>query len=351
MKTWQQLKTHPELIDKYRMRERVFSAIREFFAAEGFLEVETPLLVPVPSIEPNLEVFETNLLDERRRSARAFLITSPEYALKKLLAAGLPKIFQLAKCFRNAEGRSRLHNLEFTMLEWYRTQTTYTQIMKDCENLLCHIARKCLPTKHLSYQGNTIDLSAPWERISVRQAFKKYAQVSVFDLFEKEQRSRIARQKGYSVDETTTGEELFHQIFLNEIEPKLGFGKPTILYDYPSALSSLARVSPKDASVVERFEFYICGIELGNAFSELTDEEEQRNRFQADHQERQKLGKTEYPLDEEFLDALESGIPECAGIAVGVDRIVMLFADVPAVAQTLFFPVDELFPGLNSNLR
>lgn len=342
--TWKQLKNHPDLLPRYLLREKVVDAIRAFFKREGFFEAQTPLLVPAPSNEPYLEVFETKLLSENRDSNRAFLISSPEYSLKKLIAAGFPKIFEIARCFRNAEGESRLHNAEFTMLEWYRTDASYTDIMTDCEQLVLFIARSLKRKPQLSYQSKTINISPPWNRLSVAEAFRKYAGVSVLDLFNPIKFRAITQKKGYSMEATTHGEQLYHQIFLNEIEGKLGFDKPTILYDYPAQLSSYARISPRDPRYVERFEFYIAGIELGNAFSELIDPEEQRRRMISDQQERQRLGKTDIPLDEEFLAALATNLPPSAGIAVGVDRLVMLFADTKSIHETLFFPGNELFP-------
>lgn len=345
MSTWKHLKKHRELLPRYLVRAKVFEAIRSHFKAEGFHEVEAPILVPAPSNEPYLEVFETTLLDPERRETKGYLISSPEYALKKLLASGLPKIFQLAKCFRNGEGQSRLHNSEFTMLEWYRTMATYLDIMVDCEQLILKIADSLNKSPKLVYLGKNIDLTPPWQRLSVAETFKKYAEINVFDLFDGQKYRELAQQKGFRVSPETTGEQIYHQIFLNEIEPKLGLTKPTIIYDYPAALSSYAKVSRSDSRVVERFEFYIAGIELGNAFSELTDVDEQRRRLAKDQEERALLGRTKLPIDHEFLEALESGLPACAGIAVGVDRLVMLFANCQSIQETLFFPGNELFPS------
>lgn len=238
------------------------------------------------------------------------------------------------------ETQSHTHNPEFTILEWYRVGANYMDIMKDCEELLLSIAGG----NTLTYQGKKIGISAPWERITVATAFKKYAGID-FDAFLNEKEARvIAAKKKYNVELHTTWEELYNQIFLNEIEPHLGQGKPTIVYEFPGELAALAKKKASDPRVAERFEFYIAGLELGDAYSELTDPVEQEARFNTELAEVKRLGKTSYEYDQDFLEALKVGLPTCSGIAVGVDRLVMLFADTTNIADTLFFPAVEEFP-------
>lgn len=289
-------------------RERVVDGIRAFFKARGFVEVETPLLVAHPGMEPHLEVFKTELVTAGGRRADAYLTTSPEYAMKKLLGAGLPRIFQICKAFRNREETSAGHNPEFTVLEWYRTGVDYRAIMDDCEELL-----------------SALGLPGPVERITVEEAFRRYAGVELAAI---------------EATDDTSWEQAFHLILLNQVEPHLA---RTILYDYPIQLAALARPKPTDPRFAERFELYVGGLELGNAFSELTDPVEQRRRLLAEREERIANGRTVYDLDEDFIRALEVGLPPSAGIAVGVDRLVMLLTGAPAIRDVLWFPADEVF--------
>jgi elongation factor P--(R)-beta-lysine ligase len=348
--TWQRLREQPDLLDGFLMRGRVIRAIRSFFDVGGFAEVETPLLVASPGMEPYLDVFETRLTSARGGvSHRAFLTTSPEYAMKKLLVAGLPRIYQVCKSFRNDEEVSRGHNPEFTILEWYRAHADYRAIMADCEALFAAIwhdlNRDAQPGDEpaLIVGSQRVLLSPPWERLTVREAFAHYADIDLDAVHtETDMRACLAR-KGYAADPGTTWEQGYHQIFLNEIEPRLGQTRPTILLDYPASMAALARRKPDDPRYAERFEVYVAGIELGNAFSELTDADEQLARLQAERAERAALGKTLYEIDADFIDALRIGMPPSAGIAVGVDRLVMLFAGAASIQGTLWFPAHELF--------
>jgi elongation factor P--(R)-beta-lysine ligase len=347
--TWQRLREQPALLDGYLTRGRVIRAIRAFFDTRGFEEVETPLLVASPGMEPYLEVFETRLTTARGVSHRAYLTTSPEYAMKKLLVAGLPRIYQICKSFRNGEEVSRGHNPEFTILEWYRAHADYRAIMADCEELFVAIwrslnsAAQSTDEPALNVGGTQVTLAPPWERITVHDAFARYASVDL-DAIDTEAAMRAClAHKGYAVGPETTWEQGYHQIFLNEIEPQLGQSRPTILYEYPASMAALARRKPADPRYAERFEVYIAGIELGNAFSELTDAGEQLARLQAERAERTASGKTLYEIDADFIAALRVGMPPSAGIAVGVDRVVMLFAGASSIQETLWFPADELF--------
>ncbi len=297
-----------------------------------------------------MDVFETTLLDRQRKPTRAFLPTSPEPFLKKLLVAGIGNCFTITKSFRNTESQSKTHNPEFTILEWYRVGADYTDIMKDCEELIVFINTYLLRSKHmvrntrkLVYQGATVDLSAPWERITMSQAFKKFAGIPTEVFLSEPKLLAAAKRRGYRVEKGDDWEELFNQIFLNEIEPKLGRGKPIIMYDYPVALAALSKKKKSDPRFAERFEFYIEGLELGDAYSELTDWTEQLERFHDESEEQQRLGKLAHPVDLDFINALKVGMPTTGGIAVGVDRLIMLFSDVTDIADTMFFPARDLF--------
>lgn len=351
MQTWQKLRNNPKLWQKFFQREKIIQSIRQFFHNEKFHEVETPLLLPHVVPESYLEVFETQLLNRQRKKKRMFLATSPEASLKKLLVAGIGNCFEITKSFRNTETGSLLHNPEFTILEWYRVGADYKDVMKDCENLLQFILKKLkLPKSKLIYQRKNIDLSSPWERISVPEALIKYAHVSFDDItnqtgnmFPPEKIAIVAREKGYRVEKNNTWEEIFNQIFLNEVEPHLGnYGKPTIIYDYPRPMAALSKIKDTDTRLAERFEFYIGGLELGDCYTELTDSNEQKNRFKDEQKIRRLKSKTRILPDEDFLDALKMGLPECSGIAIGIDRLVMLFTDTTDVADVLFFPANEI---------
>jgi lysyl-tRNA synthetase class 2 len=314
--TWRRVRDGQQDVARLLAREQVIDGIRAFFKARGFHEVETPLLVAHPGMEPHLEVFKTELVTARGTRADAYLTTSPEYAMKKLLAAGLERIFQLCKAFRNREEVSAGHNPEFTILEWYRANADYTALMDDCEALLEELS-----------EGR---IKGPFERISVEEAFRRHAGVELADL-------------DAMVGADTTWEQAFHLVLLNDVEPNLGRERPTILYDYPVRLAALARAKPSDPRYAERFELYAGGLELGNAFSELVDPVEQRRRLEAEREERIESGRTVYDLDEDFLRALEVGIPPSAGIAVGVDRLIRLLTNAPAIRDVLWFPADEVF--------
>jgi elongation factor P--(R)-beta-lysine ligase len=345
--TWLRLREDPALLPRYLMRERVIRAIREFFYARDFHEVETPLLVPLPSMEPYLEVFETEFEDVRGGQQRAFLTNSPEYAMKRLLVAGLPRIFQICKAFRNREDTGRKRNPEFTILEWYRAHADYTAIMADCEALIAHVFRATRDERGagdpllLRYQGIEVDLTPPWERLSVREAFARHARLDLETVWEQPALAAEMARRGYSVA-GASWDELLGQLFANEVEPHLARTRPVILYDYPLATAGLARQA-RDPRYAERFEFYIAGLEIGNAFSELADAGEQAARLAADQAQRRRMGKKEYAIDADFLRALQAGMPPSGGIAVGVDRLIMLFADAATIHDTLWMPGRELF--------
>lgn len=343
MKTWQKLRAHPELWERYFIREKVLKTARRFFDEQGFHEIETPILIAYPPAESYLDVFETTLLNRQRKGTKAYLSTSPEVPLKKLMVAGIGNCYAITKSFRNMETQGKLHNPEFTILEFYRVGATYLDIIKDIEELMVFIFRTLIQNSlTLTYQGTSIDLTPPWERLSVSRAFEKFAHINFEDFLDETKARRIAEHKGYTIETNTTWEQLYNQILLNEIEPHLGQGSPTILYDFPLSMAALSKKKSSDPRFAERFEFYIAGLELGDAYGELTDPVEIEDRFNEQMKEIKRLGKTSYEYDHDFIEALKVGLPTCSGIAVGIDRLVMLFADVTDIADTLFFPMGEM---------
>ena len=324
-------------------RGRVFAAIRAFFAGRGFVEVDTPALQVSPGLEPHLSAFATGLREPGAGVAPRFLHTSPEFAMKKLLVAGVPRLFQLAHCFRNGE-RARTHHPEFTMLEWYRAGEGYRALMADCEALLgAALAASGRP--HFTWQGKAADAAAPWTYLSVAEAFERFCGIDLLATAPEPEAPSLpllaaaARPLGLVPHDGDDWEDLFFRIFLERIEPELGIGAPAILYDYPISMAALARAKPGDPRLAERFELYVCGLELANAFGELTDAAAQRRRFRADQQKRRQRYGDAYPIDEDFLAALAAGMPESAGIALGVDRLVMLASGAETIEDVLWAPV------------
>jgi lysyl-tRNA synthetase class 2 len=291
-------------------RAAVLAAIRRFFMSRDFLEVETPHRIPALAPESHIDAIPSD---------DWFLHTSPELCMKRLLAAGYPRLFQICRCFRGSENGDR-HLPEFTMLEWYCAGIDYLDLMSECENLILTVARDLGRGTEIAYAGRTICLEKPWIRHTVKEAFEKHAPLSLEE----------ALAKGS-----------FDEIMAFEIEPRLEKGRPTFLYDYPLSLGALARRKAGDPAFAERFELYIGGLELVNAFSELTDEEEQRSRFMREEEARRSRGKRPYPMPEPFLRALPE-MPESAGAALGVDRLVMLFTGAAGIRDVVAFAPEEL---------
>ena len=346
MKTWQKLRENPQLFQKHFLRQKLIQETRNFFLNRGFTEVETPILTPTLIPESYLEIFDTYLPDRKRQKTKMFLSTSPETALKKLLVAGIGNCFEITKSFRNTETNSQLHNPEFTLLEWYRVGATYHDIMNDCEQLLLHLNNNLTikqSNNELVYQGKKINLTPPWERLSLSEAFYKYAHLDLIKCLNQKELFKAAKKKGYQIYQKSTWEQIYHQIFLNEVEPHLGInGKPTIIYDYPASQRALARLKPTDPRFAERFEFYISALELGDCYTELTDPKEQKVTFHQEMSLRKKLGKREVAQDNDFIKALEVGLPNCSGIAVGMDRLAMLFTNSSSIDEVLYFPLTDM---------
>jgi elongation factor P--(R)-beta-lysine ligase len=323
-----------------RTRARIIATIRDFFARNDFVEVDTPALQKSPGLEPHLQAFATRLVLPGEPEGRGlYLHTSPEFAMKKLLAAGLPRIYQMAHSFRNGE-QSALHHPEFTMLEWYRAHATYRDLMTDCENLLRAVAGG----EAFRWRGQVADAGAPWQYLTVADAFQRFCGIDLLATCPDPHRPSLerlalaARGIGIAPHAGDAWEDLFFRIFLAAIEPRLGIGAPTVLYDYPISMAALARSEPGDPRLAERFELYVCGLELANAFSELTDVAEQRRRFAADQAKHHERYGEAYPIDEDFLAALAE-MPESAGIALGLDRLVMLATGAERIEDVLWLPV------------
>ena len=325
-------------------RSRMLGAVREFFAAEGFVEVDTPALQASPGIEPHLQAFATDWRDpDDGQARRRYLHTSPEFAMKKLLVAGLPRIWQLAHVFRNGE-RGAAHHPEFSMIEWYRAGASDLDLVDDCVGLLRR-CQKAAGGEALAWRGRTADAGLPWRRLTVAEAFAQHCGIDILatapDPLRPDGRrlAAAAARIGIAPHPGDDWEDLFFRIFLDRIEPYLGRGAPTVLYDYPLAMAALSRRKSDDPRLAERFELYVCGLELANAFGELTDPAEQRARFLADQAKKQRLYGDAYPIDEDFLAALDHGLPPCAGIALGFDRLVMLATAADDIEEVLWAPV------------
>jgi lysyl-tRNA synthetase class 2 len=314
------------------LRARCLAAIRAFFDGQGFTEVQTPLVVHAPGLEPHLVA---------RQAGGGFLITSPEYQMKRLLAAGLERIYFLGPCWRGDEEGSH-HLGEFCMLEWYQAYCSLERLMEQTEALLGYVARQVRGTTKLVYQGQAVSLSPPFRRLTFARACAELAGVDVHGVVETGELRRRAEAAGlgpFSPEEPF--EAVASRVVVERVEPGLGPG-PVFLHAFPAPLAALARLQPDDPTVAERFELYAGGLELANAFGELTDPVEQRRRLEQDQAARRRAGAPVHPIDERFLGALEQGIPPAAGIALGVDRLVMLLGDAADIRQVVAFAPDEI---------
>lgn len=290
-------------------RARLIQCIRDFFIQRDFLEVETPLRIPSPAPEEHIDAI---------RSEDWFLQTSPELAMKRMLAAGYPRIFQISKCFRAGE-RGRLHLPEYTMLEWYVAGFDYRELMYQCEGMIWSVTQEMNLAAFLR-TDKKINPAPPWERLTVAEAFSRFAPVSVEDA--------LVQDK-------------FDELLVEHIEPSLGFNRPVFLCDYPAERAALARVNADNPSVAERFELYIGGLEVANGFSELIDADEQRKRFEEALKKRAEKNRAHYDMPEKFLRSLND-LPPCAGIALGIDRLAMLYAGADIIDDVVAFIPEEL---------
>jgi len=326
-------------------RNRVQTALRAFFSSRDFVEVDTATLQISPGNETHLHAFATEALTIDGQAAPLYLHTSPEFAAKKLLSAGETRIFTFAHVYRNRE-RGPLHHPEFTMLEWYRAGEGYEQLMADCADML-KLAAETTGTKRFSFRGMETDPFAEPERLTLAEAFDRFAGIDLLSSVaasgetDRDLLAASVRNAGMRISEDDTWADLFSKVLVDKIEPHLGKDRATILCEYPVCEAALARPSARDPRVAERFELYACGVELANAFGELTDAGEQRRRFEHEMAEKARIYGETYPIDEDFLAALAM-MPDASGAALGFDRLAMLATGATRIDQVMWAPVAEV---------
>ncbi len=326
-----------------RARRRVVSAARAYFEERDFTEVETGVLQASPGNETHLHAFATEQMSPGGAAARTYLRTSPEFTCKKLLAAGERRIFELARVFRNRE-QGLLHAPEFTLLEWYRVEEPYGAVMQDCTALVA-AAAAATGAMRFSFRGRSADPMAAPERLTVADAFARFAGIdllaTIAEMPDRDLLARGARSTGIRLAADDSWSDIFSRILVERIEPQLGNGRPTLLTEYPAAEAALARPKPGDPRIAERFEMFICGVELANGFGELRDPVEQRRRLAAEMDRKEQLYGERYPLDEDFLAALAL-MPPASGCALGFDRLVMLASGASRIDEVMWAPPAQL---------
>jgi lysyl-tRNA synthetase class 2 len=335
---WWQPHVHADRRPFLLGRGRIRAALRRWFEARGFVEVDPCILQASPGNEAHLHAFRADAqATDGTRLGRLYLHTSPEFACKKLLAAGETRLFTFAHVFRNRE-RGALHHPEFTMLEWYRAHEPYEQLMADCAGLLA-AAAEAVGTTSLSFRGQSVDPFAEPERVTVAEAFHAFAGVDLLAMLaDRAALAAAVTTAGMRVAPDDSWSDIFSRVLVERVEPRLGLGRATVLCKYPVAEAALARPKPGDPRLAERFELYACGVELANGFGELTDPVEQRRRFEAEMTLKERLYGERYPLDEGFLAALAQ-MPPASGMALGFDRLVMLATGAPTIEHVLWAPV------------
>jgi lysyl-tRNA synthetase class 2 len=324
-------------------RGRIVAALREWFAAHDFVEVETSALQVSPGNETHLHAFASDLVSPAGARSRRYLRTSPELACKKLLSAGEPRIVEFARVYRNRE-RGALHAPEFTMLEWYRAEAAYEVLMEDCADIVATAARAA-GSEQFMFRGRRMNPFLGPERLTVAQAFARDAAIDLLASLPPQGPDRTgfaasAAAAGIRLADDDSWGDIFSRVLVERIEPRLGLGRATVLSEYPAALSALARPKPADPRVAERFELYACGVELANGFGELTDPTEQRRRLTAEMSEKERIYGERYPLDEDFLAALAE-MPQASGVALGLDRLVMLATGAPDIDHVMWTPFER----------
>ncbi|WP_237155333.1 EF-P lysine aminoacylase EpmA [Oryzibacter oryziterrae] len=322
-------------------RGRIKTAVRRWFEDRGFTEVECPALQVSPGNEAHLHAFRTEKIGSDGLPVTRYLHTSPEFTAKKLLAAGETAIFDFARVWRNREG-GPLHSNEFTLLEWYRAGAPYEQLMDDATELM-RLAAQTLGRKEFTWKGRTADPFAEPERLSVCAAFERYAGIDLLTTLNPDpagapDRDGLAAQaiaRGYRVVEDDSWTDIYSRILVQSVEPNLGMGRPTIFHEYPTCEAALSRPVARDSRLAERFELYACGVELANAFGELTDPAEQRRRFEEEMAIKQAIYGETYPIDEDFLAAL-AHMPQASGIALGFERLVIVASGARSIKDVMW---------------
>ncbi|MER8406553.1 EF-P lysine aminoacylase EpmA [Mesorhizobium sp. M0185] len=339
---WWTPHVHADRRSRLILRNAIAAGMRDWFARRDFVEVETSALQVSPGNEAHLSAFATEAIGPDGQRQPLYLHTSPEFACKKLLAAGEERIFSLGAVWRNRE-RGPLHHPEFTMLEWYRVGETYESLMRDCAELVALAAERA-GAKRFSFRGREADPFAEPERLSVAEAFMRHAGIDLLATVAADGSTDRAElhaalvQAGLRTAPDDNWADLFSRVMVEKIEPALGQGRNTILFGYPISEAALARPSADDPRTAERFELYCCGVELANAFGELTDPAEQRLRFAAEMDEKQRVYGERYPIDEDFLAALAI-MPQASGAALGFDRLVMLATGALRIDDVIWTPV------------
>jgi lysyl-tRNA synthetase class 2 len=341
MTPWWDKDKHADRRPFLKKRAHIRNVLRLEFRAQGFTEVECGQLQIAPGNEAHLHAFATDAIGTDGARQHLYLQTSPEFACKKLLSAGEEKIFEFARVFRNRE-RGPLHAPEFTMLEWYRANEPYEAVIHDSLYIL-DLAAGAAGSGTFRYRDREADPRALAQRITVTEAFRKFADLDLLCTngadasTDRDALAAAAIGSGMKVAENDTWSDIFSKVLTERVEPNLGLGRPTILYEYPRAEAALARATAHDPRVAERFELYVCGVEIANGFGELTDPTEQRRRFEHEMAEKQRLYSETYPLDEDFLAAL-AHMPPASGVALGFDRLVMLATGAPHIDQVQWTP-------------
>ncbi len=343
--SWWEPHVHADRRAGLLARGRIKTALRTRFEREGFVEVECGALQISPGNEAHLHAFQTERIATGGARLPLYLHTSPEFAAKKLLAAGERRIFEFARVFRNRE-RGALHAPEFTMLEWYRAGETYDAVIADCLGVL-RLAAETTEAKTFAFRDRICDPFADAERLTVADAFARYAGIDLMATVNaegaglREELAHRAAAGGYVVADNDNWADIFSKVLVAAIEPKLGIGRPTILYEYPRCEAALARATAHDPRVAERFELYVCGVELANGFGELTDAREQRHRFESEMAEKERIYGERYPIDEDFLAALTQ-MPESSGVALGFDRLVLLATGSRKIDDVIWTPAPSI---------
>jgi len=324
-----------------QLRFEIIKLMREFFWSQGFTEVDTPNIVKLPGQEPYLSPMKINIHNETGEEFVGYLHTSPEYTMKKMLSAGWDKIFSICKCYRDYESFGGTHEPEFTMIEWYRANESFEKLMSDAEELFRFLLR-ILDIGYWILNTNIKYLISNIQRVHMTYLWQKYVGVNLDEYLTSEKMFELCVKRGYKPEKDESYEDLFYRIFLNEIEPKLKDMGVVIVHHYPAQMAALSRLSPTDSRYAERFEVYINGLELANAFSELTNADEQLLRLKEEQELRRKLGKDVYDIDMEFIESLKT-MPPSAGIALGVDRLVLALTGCKNIESVVVLPTSWLF--------